>query len=91
MMIIQFFVSESELRAYFEACGYTVLMKEETRWRPSGHNRTEAYEVDEMHVQIGESKTVNARELYEKTVKSTLLRTDLSAKLAIKAAIKTIK
>lgn len=89
-MIIQFFVSETEMRSYFEACGYTVVIKPEPRWRPAVHNRTEMYEVDELHVQVSEKQTVKANELFEKTIKAQLMRTDLSAKLAIKSAISTI-
>lgn len=89
-MIIQFFVSEPEMKGYFEACGYPVITKEVTRYRPAVHNRTEPYEVDELHVEIATNQTVKAVELFEQTVKATLMRTDLSAKLAIKSAIKTI-
>lgn len=90
MMTIQFFVSEAEIKNYFEACGYVVVTKEVTRYRPAIHNRSEAFEVDELHVEVAPKKTVKAKELFEQTIKSTLMRTDLSAKLAIKSAIKTI-
>lgn len=90
MMIIQFFVSEPEMKAFFTECGYTVVTKEVTRYRPAVHNRSESYEVDEIHIEIAPNKTVKATELFEQTVKATLMRTDLSAKLAIKSAIKAI-
>lgn len=89
-MIIQFFVSEPEMRSYFEACGYPVIIKEVTRYRPAVHNRCDSYEADELHVEIAANQTVKAVELFEQTIKATLMRTDLSAKLAIKSAIKTI-
>lgn len=91
-MIIKFFVSESEMKEYFEACGYTCVYAEVTRFRQAYHSRSEAYQSDELFVRDQDSSRLfPAATLFEQTIKAQLMRTDLTAKLAIKKAVLTIK
>lgn len=89
-MTVRFFITEDEVRAFFEGCGYTCRMVEVPRWRQTSHGTGTMDMIPEMHVDVS-GQTFRADNLIDETIKARLMSTDLAAKLAIKKAAITLK
>lgn len=88
-MIVQFFVNDDDMRAFFEGCGYKCDMKEVPKYRRGYHDKCEIDMIPTLHVTIAKGKAVKAEKLFEETIKARFLSTDLGSKQAVRKAIKT--
>lgn len=89
-MILKFFLNDTEIRAFFEGCGYKVEAQETGHFAPAYHNRSEWVSTEKLFVKAG-TRNIPADKLLEETVKTRLLSTDLGSKLAVKKAIAQLK
>lgn len=89
-MILSFFLNDTEIRAFFEGCGYKVKMIETGYYTPAYHNQSEWVSCERLFVEVGK-KNIPANKLLEQAVKIRLMSTDLGSKLAVKKAIINFK
>jgi len=87
-MILKFFVNDTDLRTFFEGCGYEVFYADSGYYTQAYHGRSEWVNTRRLVVRAGKQH-IPADKLLEEAVKMRMLSTDLGGKLAVKKAIKS--
>lgn len=93
MMVLQIYITDDEMKSFFEANGFEVTEREFQRWEKVTHSRHEMVSRMQLAV-IWNGKPVEARGLLErlsaKRLKRYLMPQSLEAKRSIETELKTL-